>query len=96
MPLIERISRVIACKAYGWREGKEFWSDAYVGALAAIKKFDESRGVKFETYASQRIRGAILDELRALDWVPRSIRQKSKDMQKVYTKLENDLGSDQS
>lgn len=67
-------------------------SSGIIGLIKAVETFDPERGFKFETYASHKIRGAILDELRALDWVPRSIRQKSKDLQKVYAKLENQLG----
>ena len=62
------------------------------GLIDAIDKFDVSKGVKFETYASLRIRGSIIDSIRELDWVPRSLRQKSKELEKVYTELENQLG----
>jgi RNA polymerase sigma factor for flagellar operon FliA len=57
-----------------------------------VESFDLSRGIKFETYATHKIRGAILDELRALDWVPRSVRQKSKQLQRVYATLQERLG----
>src|SRR5690554_2130398 len=50
-----------------------------IGLLDAIEKFDLSKGVKFETYALARIKGAILDQMRKLDWVPRSIRQKARE-----------------
>jgi RNA polymerase sigma factor for flagellar operon FliA len=62
------------------------------GLIDAIEKFDFSRGLKFETYAIPRIRGAILDGLRATDTVPRSLRQKAKQLGKAYTELENRLG----
>lgn len=62
------------------------------GLIDAIDKFDPNKGVKFETYASLRIRGAIIDNIRELDWVPRSLRQKGKDLEKVYSALENELG----
>ena len=62
------------------------------GLIKAVETFDLSLGYKFETFATHKIRGAILDELRALDWVPRSIRQKSKNIQQSYAKLEQDLG----
>ena len=67
-------------------------SSGIIGLIKAVETFEPERGFKFETYASHKIRGAILDELRALDWVPRSVRQKSKDLQRVYAKLENELG----
>ena len=63
-----------------------------LGLIKAVETFDPERGFKFETYAGHKIRGAILDELRALDWVPRSVRQKSRDLQRTYSKLENELG----
>jgi RNA polymerase sigma factor FliA len=60
-----------------------------LGLIDAIDKFDPSRDIKFETYAEFRIRGAILDELRSLDWVPRSIRQKIHEMRRAIEKVEN-------
>lgn len=62
------------------------------GLIDAIDKFDISKGVKFETYASLRIRGSVIDSIREMDWVPRSLRQKSKDLEKVYFEVENELG----
>ncbi len=62
------------------------------GLIDAIEKFDITKGVKFETYASLRIRGAIIDSIRELDWVPRSLRQKNKELERVYAEVENDLG----
>jgi len=67
-------------------------SSGVMGLIKAVEAFDPGRDVKFETFATHKIRGAILDELRALDWVPRSIRQKSRALQRTYAKLENDLG----
>ena len=60
--------------------------------MDAIDKYDYTRDNKFKTYAEFRIRGAILDELRAQDWVPRSIREKAKTLEKTYRKLEMKLG----
>jgi RNA polymerase sigma factor for flagellar operon FliA len=62
------------------------------GLIDAIDKFDMDKGVKFETYASLRIRGAILDNIRKMDWVPRTLRQKNRKFDQVFTQLENDLG----
>ncbi|WP_094547383.1 FliA/WhiG family RNA polymerase sigma factor [Petroclostridium xylanilyticum] len=62
------------------------------GLIDAIDKFDLSKGVKFETYASLRIRGAIIDNIRKLDWVPRTLRQKNKEIEKAFTELEAKLG----
>ena len=62
------------------------------GLIDAIDKFDIDKGVKFETYASLRIRGAMLDNIRKLDWVPRTLRQKQKQFEQVCSELENELG----
>ncbi len=62
------------------------------GLMNAIDKFDPSQGFKFETYAVPRIRGAILDGLRALDWVPRSVRSRSRSVQDAIAQLEHELG----
>ena len=62
------------------------------GLIDAIEKYDLSRGVKFDTYAQLRIRGAVIDHLREIDWLPRSVRQKAKDLEKAYTEVESQLG----
>lgn len=62
------------------------------GLMDAIEKYDPSRGNKFETYAVARIRGAILDGLRSLDWAPHSVRQKARELERVYGQLEVKLG----
>ena len=62
------------------------------GLLDAIEKFDPGKNVKFKTYAVTRIRGAIFDELRQLDWVPRSVRQKSREIEDTIVELESKLG----
>ncbi len=59
------------------------------GLIDAIKKFDPARAIKFETYAIARIKGAIIDELRALDWVPRSVRSRAREIEASYLALEN-------
>ncbi len=67
-----------------------------IGLIDAIEKYDYTKNIKFQTYASVRIRGAIIDEIRNLDWIPRSIRQKSKLIKDTYSKLENKLGREPS
>lgn len=62
------------------------------GLIDAVDKFDYTKGVKFETYASLRIRGAILDQIRKMDWIPRSIRQKQRKMDTAYQSLEIKYG----
>lgn len=61
------------------------------GLIDAIDKFDLDRAIKFETYAISRIRGAIIDELRSIDWIPRSIRSKARDVERAYSTLEAKL-----
>ena len=63
------------------------------GLIDAIDKFDYGKGIKFETYASLRIRGSILDQIRKMDWIPRSVRQKQKQIEAAITKLEKEKGS---
>ena len=61
------------------------------GLIDAIEKFDIDRAIKFETYAIARIRGAIIDELRAIDWIPRSVRYKAREVERAYAALEGEL-----
>jgi RNA polymerase sigma factor for flagellar operon FliA len=61
------------------------------GLIDAIEKFDIERAIKFETYAISRIRGAIIDELRAIDWIPRSVRSKAREVERTYAGLEGEL-----
>ena len=65
-----------------------------LGLIEAIERFDRGREVKFETYAIPRIRGAMLDELRALDWVPRSVRAKGRELEHAMSKLQSELKRD--
>lgn len=63
------------------------------GLIDAIDKFDYGKGIKFETYASLRIRGSILDQIRKMDWIPRSVRQKQKQIESAISKLEKEKGA---
>jgi RNA polymerase sigma factor for flagellar operon FliA len=67
-------------------------NDGILGLIDAIEKYDDARGVKFETYAITRINGAILDALRSLDWVPRAVRQRARELERAYQELEATLG----
>jgi RNA polymerase sigma factor for flagellar operon FliA len=88
--------KIIAGRLYAnYRNNTEFEdlvSYGIFGLLDAIDKFDPSKNVKFETYAYIRIRGAIIDQLRTLDWIPRSVRQKYKKIEDAYKTIENKLG----
>ncbi|MEI2621517.1 MAG: RNA polymerase sigma factor WhiG [Candidatus Nanopelagicales bacterium] len=72
-------------------EAADLVSYGMFGLIDAIDKFDISRQIKFETYAINRIRGAIIDELRSLDWVPRSVRSKAKVLERAHAELEAEL-----
>ncbi|MCQ8768647.1 RNA polymerase sigma factor WhiG [Streptomyces sp. KLMMK] len=72
-------------------EQADFVSSGIFGLIDAIEKFDPAREIKFETYAITRIRGAMIDELRALDWIPRSVRQKARAVERAYATLEAEL-----
>ncbi|MFX4291378.1 RNA polymerase sigma factor WhiG [Streptomyces bohaiensis] len=72
-------------------EQADFVSSGIFGLIDAIEKFDPSRSIKFETYAITRIRGAMIDELRALDWIPRSVRQKARAFERAHAALEAEL-----
>jgi RNA polymerase sigma factor for flagellar operon FliA len=67
-------------------------NDGIRGLIDAIEKYDDARGVKFETYAITRINGAILDALRSLDWVPRAVRQRARELDRTHQALEVELG----
>ncbi len=72
-------------------ESADLVSYGMFGLIDALNKFDIDRQIKFETYAINRIRGAIIDELRSLDWVPRSVRSKAKDLERAHAALEAEL-----
>ena len=91
-PLIKYIAQKIASRLPSNIELDDLISCGVIGLMDAIEKFDPTRDNKFKTYAEFRIRGAILDELRAQDWVPRSVREKAKLLEKTYSKLEANLG----
>ncbi len=71
-------------------EQADLTSFGVFGLIDAIEKFDPERGYKFETYAIARIKGAILDELRSIDWVPRSVRSKARTLERAMAKLESE------
>lgn len=67
-------------------------SQAVVGLIDAVDRFDPARGVRFESYAYHRIRGAVMDMLREMDWLPRSLRQRESQLAATYARLEDELG----
>lgn len=91
-PLVKYIAQKIASRLPSNIELDDLISCGVIGLMDAIEKFDSSRDNKFKTYAEFRIRGAILDELRSQDWVPRSVREKAKIVEKAYAKLDKEFG----
>ncbi|MGB8657277.1 MAG: FliA/WhiG family RNA polymerase sigma factor [Candidatus Zixiibacteriota bacterium] len=92
LPLVKSVAGRMAMGFPKSVELSDLVNTGVIGLIEALSNFDPGRGVKFETYAVPRIRGAILDELRALDWVPRSTRAKSREIERATSKLENQLG----
>jgi RNA polymerase sigma factor for flagellar operon FliA len=72
-------------------EDADLISYGLMGLIGAIERFEPDRGIKFETFAMTRIRGAIIDELRSLDWVPRSVRSRAREIEAAQSKLEHEL-----
>jgi RNA polymerase sigma factor for flagellar operon FliA len=91
-PLVKYVAGRVAIGLPSNVEFDDLVSFGVFGLMDAIEKFDPLRGIKFETYAIARIRGAILDGLRSNDWVPRSVRQKSRELERICAELENRLG----
>ncbi|MFJ7245153.1 RNA polymerase sigma factor WhiG [Kitasatospora sp. NPDC098652] len=87
-PLVKYVAGRVGVGLPSNVEQADFVSSGVFGLIDAIEKFDIDRAIKFETYAISRIRGAIIDELRALDWIPRSVRQKAKAVERTYATLE--------
>ncbi len=91
-PLIKYIASRIAIRLPPHIDLNDLINAGVIGLIDAIEKFDASKQIKFKTYAEFRIRGAILDELRSMDWVPRSVRQKARKVEDAYARLEYALG----
>ena len=90
-PMIKYVANRIALRLPPHIEVDDLISVGVLGLMDAIEKFDPTRGAKFKTYAEFRVRGAILDELRSLDWVPRSVRQKASNLDNVCQGLQAKL-----
>src|SRR5881398_3479062 len=90
-PLVKYVAGRMASGLPAHVEEADLISYGLVGLISAIERFDLEREIKFETYAITRIKGAIIDELRALDWVPRSVRARAREIEKVHGKLEHRL-----
>lgn len=90
-PLAKYVAGKIAAGLPQSVELADLISHGIFGLIDAVEKFDYRRGIKFETYAISRIRGAILDALRSVDWVPRSLRSKAREIERAFVSLESKL-----
>lgn len=90
-PLVQHAASKMACGLPRSVEHSDLVSYGVFGLLDAIAKFDPGRGFRFETYAVSRVKGAILDELRSIDWVPRSVRAKARAVDAAHSRLEGEL-----
>ena len=91
-PLVKYVAGKVAVGMPHNVEFDDLVSYGTFGLLDAIEKYDPTKEVKFKTYAMTRVRGGIFDELRNVDWIPRSIRQKAKQVEKIILELENRMG----
>ena len=94
--LIDRVARRIVMRTGLQSAFDDLWSAGALGLLEASRRFDAARGVTFETFVEHRIRGAMLDELRRMDHLPRRLRSRTDDLQKAKKKLQGQLGRDAS
>jgi RNA polymerase sigma factor for flagellar operon FliA len=91
-PLVKFVAGRVSAGLPHSIEQSDLVSYGMFGLIDAIEKFDATRQIKFETYAITRIKGAIIDELRSIDWVPRSVRTKARAVERAYASLESSLG----
>ncbi|BCO08524.1 DNA-directed RNA polymerase sigma-70 factor [Desulfolithobacter dissulfuricans] len=92
MPLVELLVERMVPQVPSFMSRDDMTSAAMVGLIDAANRFDEAKGVKFRTFAEYRIRGAILDEMRKLDWFSRSLREKQNRLTQTMLRLERQLG----
>jgi RNA polymerase sigma factor FliA len=90
-PLVKYVAGRMGSGLPSHVEDSDLISYGLLGLISAIERFDPGRDIKFETFAIARIKGSIIDELRSLDWVPRSVRAKAREIEKVNAQLENRL-----
>ncbi len=91
-PLVKRIAHHIMAKLPASVEVDDIIQAGMMGLMDAVSRYEETQGAQFETYAAQRIRGAMLDELRSCDWLPRGIRKNMRTIEKAMHSLEQTLG----
>lgn len=91
-PLVKRVAHQMLLKLPANVDVDDLIQAGMIGLMDAVERFEDDHGAKFETFASQRIRGAMLDELRAGDWLPRSVRRNQRTIESAITKLEHHNG----
>lgn len=91
-PLVRSVAHRVAAGLPSYVEVSDLIQSGVFGLIDAVERFDPERCPRFESYAAQRIRGAILDELRAQDWVPRSVRGRARELERAQERLESRLG----
>jgi RNA polymerase sigma factor FliA len=91
-PLVRYVAGRMSSALPSHVEETDLISYGLIGLINAVERFDPARAVKFETYAVARIKGSIIDELRSLDWVPRSVRARAREIERKATELEHKLG----
>jgi RNA polymerase sigma factor for flagellar operon FliA len=91
-PLVKFVAGRMSSGLPAHIEEADLISYGLLGLIGAIERFEPEREIKFETFAVARIKGSIVDELRSLDWVPRSVRAKAREIEAAQTKLERELG----
>ena len=91
-PLVKFVAGRTGSRLPSHVEQADLISYGMIGLIEAMDRFDTRRQIRFETFAMQRIRGAIIDELRTLDWVPRSVRSRAREIENANAKLEHQLG----
>jgi len=92
LPLVKTVVGRLAMSLPPHVDSEDLYSSGLVGLLNAVRQYDPLAGSSFESYAKVRIRGAIFDELRRLDWIPRSVHEKARKVQTAHEKLEQKLG----
>src|SRR5438094_1627479 len=90
-PLVKYVAGRMSTGLPAHVEESDLISYGLLGLISAIERFDPGREIKFETFAMTRIKGSIIDELRSLDWVPRSVRAKAREIERANAKLEHQL-----
>jgi len=92
VPLVKRMAHHLLARLPASVQADDLIQAGMIGLMDAAGRFEEGHGAQFETYASQRIKGAMLDELRSNDWMPRGVRKAQRDIEKAIGKLEHRLG----